>query len=110
MRKLYGMNEWGICVPHAEVLNGPLARKELEEAGYSLIHPLDGELYMDATGKYIEAKEPFWFLPIQQPTLFGSVYTCMDDIKAEVEPLYPEVFSNIAVEKRLCRANVVCGE
>lgn len=110
MQKLYGMNDWGIYVPHDEVLNGTLKRNKLEEAGYSLIHPLDGELYMDATGEYIKAKEPFWFLPIQQPSLFETFYESMKDIENEVTPLYPEVFFDIAVEERLCRANVVCGE
>lgn len=110
MQKLYAMNDWGIYVSHDEVLNGTLERSKLEEAGYVLLHPIAGCIYMDDTGEYVEATSPFWFLSIQQPALFDSFYTCMDDIKAEVEPLYPEVFFDFNVSERLCRANVVCAE
>lgn len=111
MQKLNAMNDWGIYVSHDEVLNGTLDRSKLEEAGYQLCHPQQsGCIYFDAPGSYLETEAPFWFLPIQQPSLFDSFYTCMEDIEAEVKPLYPDVFFDIAVEERLCKANVVCVE
>ena len=110
MQKLYAMNDWGIYVSHDEVLNGSLDRAKLEEAGYQLIHPQSGCVYFDDSGEYLETKKAFWFLPIQQPALFDTVYESIADIKAEVEPLYPEVFYNLNVSERLCRTNVVCAE
>lgn len=110
MKNLHAMNDWGIYVPHQEVLNGTLDRAKLEEAGYQLIHPIAGCVYMDNSGEYLESNEPFWFLPIEQPGLFDSFYEDMEDIVAEVEPLYPEVFEHVLVNDRLCRANVVWSE
>lgn len=108
--KMNAMNDWGIFVSHDEVLNGTLERSKLEEAGYELIHPYSGSIYFDDSGEYLETNKSFWFLPIQQPALFDTFYESIDDIKAEVEPLYPEVFYNLNVSERLCRANVVCAE
>lgn len=107
MQNLHAMNDWGIYVSHEEVLNGTLDRAKLEEAGFQLIHPIAGCVYMDDYGEYFESNKPFWFLPIQQPALFDSFYESIEDVKAEVEPLYPEAFKPISVAERLCRANVV---
>lgn len=110
MQKFHAMNDWGIFVSHDEVLNGTFERSKLEEAGYELIHPYSGSIYFDDSGEYLESDKPFWFLPIQQPALFDTFYESIDDIKAEVEPLYPEVFYNLNVAERLVRANVVWAE
>ncbi len=110
MQNFHAMNDWGIFVSHDEVLNGTLDRIRLEEAGYELIHPYSGCIYFDVSGDYLVTDKPFWFLPIQQPALFDSFYESIEDIEAEVEPLYPEVFSSLDVAERLVRANVVWTE
>lgn len=110
MKKFHAMNDWGIFASHDEVLNGTLDSTKLKEAGYELIHPYSCCIYFDASGEYLETDKPFWFLPIQQPGLFDTVYTGIEDIAAEVEPLYPEVFFNLNVAERLCRANAVWTE
>lgn len=110
MQKFHAMNDWGIFVSHDEVINGTFDRAKLEEAGYELIHPYSGCIYFDDSGDYLETDKPFWFLPIQQPALFDTFYESIEDIAAEVEPLYPEVFFNLNVAERLCKANVVWTE
>lgn len=110
MQTLHAMNDWGIYASHEAVVNGTLDRAKLEEADFQLIHPIAGCVYMDESGEYLESDKPFWFLPIQQPALFESFYESIEDIEAEVEPLYPEMFKSIDVAGRLCRANVVWTE
>ena len=110
MLKFHAMNDWGIFVSNDEVLNGTVERSKLEEAEYKLIHPYDGFIYFDNSGEYLKADKPFWFLPIQQPALFESFYEGLDDIAAEVEPLYPEVFFTLSVAERLCKANITSIE
>lgn len=110
MQGLYATNDWGIFVSHDEVLNGTLNQKQLEDAGYKLINPVCGDIYFDDSGEYLQTDKPFWFLPIEQGGLFEAPYEDMNDIEAEVTPLYPEVFYNLNVAERLCRLNMVCGK
>lgn len=110
MQKLNAMNDWGIYVSHTEVLNGAFDRSKLEEAGYELFYPNAGCIYFMVSNESFEIDKPFWFLPIQQPALLGSFYESIDDVAAEVEPLYPEVFNNLSVAERLVRASIVWTE
>lgn len=107
---LHAMNDWGIYISNEEVTNGTLDRTKLEEADFQLIHPISGCIYFNNSGDYLKTDKPFWFLPIQQPGLFDTFYEGIEDIVAEVEPLYPEAFFNLNVAKRLCKANVVWTE
>lgn len=104
MKKIYGLNGWGIYVPHEEVLNGPLDRSKLEAAGYTLVYPRLGFLYFEDTGESYKTVKPFWFLPIKNP------HTNIDEITAEVTRLYPEVFYELNVAERLAMANMVVTE
>lgn len=106
--KLHASNDWGLFVSLEEVKTHNLDEDKLLADEFELIKPISGCIYFDATGDYHSADEPFWFLPLAwQGCLFDAPYSGIENIEAEVEDVYPEIFAFGSVAKRLCRINVV---
>lgn len=105
METLLAMNDWGIYLDPKDKPK-EISDDRMEEAGFYLLHPAyRGSIYFDFSGNYIDAEADFWFLPISQPGLFDSPYESMNDIRAEVEPELPELFSKMNVEEMLVKVN-----
>ena len=110
METLLAMNDWGIYLDPKDKPK-EISDDRMEEAGFYLLHPVcRGSIYFDFSGDYIWAENDFWFLPISQPGLFEAPYESMNDIRAEVTSVLPELFKEIDAEELLAKINVVIQE